>query len=83
MGAHLMTNCPLSKDDQLDLTIYFQHSTNKLSIIIPCKVARIDAQGIGVTSPHIDANLLSRLELISDASKDNSNQLIEELFKTI
>ncbi len=83
MGAHLTTNCPLSIDDQLDLTIYFQHGANKLSMIVPCKVVRIDGKGVGLTSPHIDANLLSRLELISDLSKENTKLVIEEFFKTI
>ena len=83
MGAHLTTNCPLSIGDQLDLTIYFQHGTNKLSMVVPCKVARIDGKGVGVTSPHIDAILLSRLELISDLSKENAKQLIEDCFKVI
>ena len=83
MGAHLTTNCPLSIGDQLDLTIYFQHGTNKLSMIVPCKVARTDGKGVGLTSPHIDAILLSRLELISDLSKENAKQLIEDFFKAI
>ena len=83
MGAHLTTNCPLSIGDQLDLTIYFQHGTNKLSMIVPCKVARIDGKGVGLTSSHIDATMLQHLELIFDVSKDNSKQLIEELIKAI
>lgn len=83
MGAYLAVNGLYSKDEQLELTIYFQHGTNQLSMTIPCKVARIDGKGVGLTSSHIDANMLLRLELIFDVSKENTKQLIEEFFKTI
>ena len=83
MGAYLAINGFYSINDLLDLTIYFQHGTTKLSVTIPCKVARIDGKGIGLTSSHIDANLLQHLELIFDVSKENTKQLIEEFFKTI
>lgn len=83
MGAYLATNGPYSVGELLDLTIYFQHGTKKLSMTVSCKVARIDGKGVGVTSPHIDANLLRRFELIFDVSKENTKQLIEELFKAI
>ena len=83
MGANLTINGQFSIGDLLDLTIYFQHDTKKLSMTVPCKVARIDGKGVGITSPHIDANMLQRLELIFDVSKDNTKQLIEDFFKTI
>ena len=82
-GAYLAINGLYSINDLLDLTIYFQHGTNKLSMTVPCKVTRIDGKGIGLTSSHIDANLLQHLELIFDVSKENTKQLIEEFFKTI
>jgi hypothetical protein len=50
---------------------------------VPCKVARIDGRGIGLTSSHIEANMLLRLELIFDINKENAKQLIEELCKTV
>ena len=83
MGAYLTTNCPLSIDDLVELTIYFQHGTKKLSITVPCKVARIDRSGVGLASSHIDASMLQHLELIFDVTKGNAKQLIEELFKNI
>ena len=83
MGAYLAVNGLYSINDLLDLTIYFQHGTNKLSMTFPCKVARIDGKGVGLTSSHIDANMLLRLELIFDLSKENTKQLVEEFFKTI
>jgi len=82
-GAYLTTNGVFSIDDLLDLTIYFQHGTKKLSITIPCNVARSDGKGVGLTSSHIDANMLLNLELIFDVSKENTKQLIEEFFKAI
>jgi len=82
-GAYLTTNCPLAKDDLVDLTIFFQHGTKKLSVTVPCKVARIDGKGVGLTSSHIDANLLLRLEFIFDVRKGNTIQLVEEFFQTI
>jgi hypothetical protein len=83
MGVYLTTNGLFSKDDLLDLTIYFQHGTNKLSMTVPCRVARNDGKGVGLTSSHIDAKMLQHLELIFDESKDDTKQLIEEFYKTV
>jgi hypothetical protein len=83
MGAYLATNGPFSIGDLLDLTVYFQNGTKKLSMTVHCKVVRSDGQGVGLTSPHIDANTLLRLELIFDVCKNNTKQLIEEFFKAI
>jgi Tfp pilus assembly protein PilZ len=82
-GAYVVTNGPFLTGDQLDMTIYFQHDTKKLSVTVPCQVARIDGNGVGLTSPHIDANMVLQLELIFDACKENTKQLIEEYFKSI
>lgn len=83
MGVYLTTNGPFAVDDLLDLTIYFQHGTNKLSVTVPCKVARSDGKGVGLTSSHIDAKILQHLELIFDESRDNAKQLVEEFYKTV
>ena len=82
-GIYLTTNGPFSIDDLLDLTIYFQHGTKKLSMTVPCRVARNDGKGVGLTSSHIDVKMLQHLELIFDVSKDNTEQLIEEFSKTV
>lgn len=83
LGAYVATNGPYAIDDLLDLVIYFNHGTAKLSVTVPCKVARIDGRGMGLISSHIDANMLQRLELIFDVNKENTRQLIEEFCKTI
>jgi hypothetical protein len=83
MGVYLTTNGLFNIDDLLELTIYFQHSTRKLSMTVPCKVARIDEKGFGLKSSHIDTNMLQYLELMFDLNKENTKQLIEELFKII
>jgi hypothetical protein len=82
-GVYVTTNGLFSKDDLLDLTIYFQHGTKKLSMTVPCRVARNDGKGVGLTSSHMDAKMLQHLELIFDESKDNSKQLIEEFTKAV
>ena len=82
-GAYLETNAPIYKGDVLDLTIYFQCGANKLSMSLPCTVSRIDMNGVGVTSPHIDVNMLRRFELIFDTSKYNSEQLIKDFIEAI
>jgi hypothetical protein len=83
MGIYVTTNGPFSIDDLLDLTIYFQHGTKKLSMTVPCRVARNDGKGVGLTSSHLDVKMLQHLELIFDVSKDNTKQLIEEFSKTV
>jgi hypothetical protein len=83
MGIYVTTNGPFSIDDLLDLTIYFQHGTKKLSMTVPCRVARNDGKGVGLKSSHIDVKMLQRLELIFDVSKDNTKQLIEEFSQTV
>ena len=82
-GAYLTTNGLFSPDDLLDLTIYFQHGTKKISMTVPCKVARIDGKGVGLSSTHIDAGIVQHLELLFDASKENTQQLIEEFIKVV
>jgi len=77
-GTYLTTNGLFSIDDLLDLTIYFQHGTKKLSMTVPCKVARVEGKGVGLTSSHIDANMLLHLEYIFDVNRENTKQLIEE-----
>jgi hypothetical protein len=82
-GIYLTTNGPFSIDDLLDLTIYFQHGAKKLSMTVPCRVARNDGKGVGLTSSHLDVKMLQHLELIFDVSKDDTTQLIEEFSKTV
>ena len=82
-GAYLATNCQASLNDQLDVTIYFQHGTKKLSITVPSIVARIDGTGVGLISSDIDPNMLQRLELIFDLNKEKTKQLIDEFIKYI
>lgn len=82
-GAYLTTSGHFSKDELLDLTIYFVHGTKELSMTVPCKVARVDEKGTGLTSSQIDTDLLLRLEVIFDVSKENTRQLIEEFIKAI
>ena len=83
MGVYLTTDGPFYVDDLLDLTIYFQHGTKKLSMTVPCRVARNDGKGVGLTSSHIDVKMLQHLELIFDVSKDNTRELIEEFSKAV
>ena len=82
-GAYLATNGQVSLNDQLDVTIYFQHGTNKLSITVPSIVARIDGTGVGLTSSGIDPDMLQHLELIFDVNKEKTRQLITEFIKCI
>lgn len=82
-GAYLATNGQVSLNDQLDVTIYFQHGTNKLSITVPSIVARIDSTGAGLTSADIDPNMLQQLELVFDVNKEKTRQLITEFIKCI
>jgi hypothetical protein len=83
LGVYLRTYGQFSIDDLLDLTIYFQHGTKKLSITVPCKVVRVDGNGIGLTSAHIETNELQELELIFYVNIENTNQLMEEFIKAI
>ena len=82
-GAYLATNGQASLNDQLDVTIYFQHGTKKLSITVPSIVTRIDGTGVGLTSSDIDPNMLQHLELIFDLNKEKTKQLIDEFIKYI
>jgi len=83
MGVYLTTDGTFSVDDPLELTIYFQHGTKKVSMTIPCRVARNDDKGVGLTSSHMDVKMLQNLELIFDVSKDNTKQLVEEFSKAV
>ncbi len=65
-------------NDQIELTIHFEHEANKLEVTVPCKVARIDGQGIGLVSSHIDPRALSRLKLIFTLHKEDAKTLLEE-----
>jgi PilZ domain len=81
LGVYMATNGLFSTDDLVDLTIYFQHDAKKLSITVPCKVVRIDEKGVGLSSAHIETNILQELELIFYVNRDNTKKLIEELSK--
>lgn len=82
-GAYVATNGLYAIDDTIELVISFSHGTSKLSVTVPCSVARIDGKGIGLVSSHIDAAMVQRLELIFDITKEDTRQLIEEFCKTI
>src|SRR5512140_924142 len=47
-GAYVATNGPYDIGERIELVIYFAHGTNKLSVTVPCTVARIDGKGIGL-----------------------------------
>lgn len=83
MGAYLATHGGYAINDLVDLTIYFNHGATKLSVAIPCKVARLHRSGVGLVSSHIDAIKLLQLELIFDLNKQHPHQLVEEFYKSI
>ncbi len=82
-GAYLATNAPYAVDDHVDLIIGLEHGPSNLTLTIPGRVARVDGRGIGLESPHIDATMLVRLELVFDVNKNNPKLLIEEFCKSI
>src|SRR5690242_19108611 len=55
MGACFATNGLYAINEPIDLTIYFLQGASKLSVTVPCRVARIHHSGIGLVSAHIDA----------------------------
>ena len=79
----MATNAPYAIGDLVELTITFGHEASILSAIIPCKVARIDGRGVGLISSHMEAHLLSRLELMFDINKNDSRLLVVEFCKAI
>ncbi len=83
MGAYLATNAPFSIGDVVELIISFRHGASNLTVTIPSKIARVDGKGIGIISSHMDANMLTRLELVFDVNKNNTKLLIEEFCKAI
>lgn len=83
MGAYLATKSSHAVNDPLELTIYFEHDANNLKVTVPCKVARIDEQGIGLVSSHIDPNTLLHLKLLFSLNKRDPKQLIEAFCKAL
>ncbi len=81
-GAYLMASCPFAVNDAIELTVYFNYDEKELSITLPCSVARIDETGLGLTSAQIDADMLLHFEVIFDLTKENSENVLEELFVT-
>ncbi len=82
-GAYVATNAPCSVNDPIILVLDFQHGGASLTMTFPCQVVRVDGRGIGLISPHMDAIMLSRLELVFDINKENSKLLIEEFCKAL
>lgn len=83
MGAYLATNGPYAVNDQIDLTLSFQHGETKLAVSVPCKVARVDGHGVGLISLHIDANDLVKLKLMFEMYNHNPKLLVDEFCKAI
>ena len=82
-GVYLATNGPYAVSDSVELTMCFKHGKTNLSVTVPCKVARIDGFGLGLTSSYLDATKLIQLELIFDINKTDSRQLFEEFYKSL
>lgn len=83
MGAYLATKSSHAVNDPLELTIYFEHDANNLKVTVPCIVARIDEQGIGLVSSHIDPNTLLHLRLLFTVNKRDPRRLIEKFCKSL
>ena len=82
MGACFATSGLYAVNEPIDLTIYFQHGATKLSVTVPCRVARLHRSGVGLVSAHIDAIKLLQLDLIFDLNKQCTHQLVEEVYKS-
>ena len=82
-GVYLATNGPYAINDSVILIMCLKHGTTNLSVTIPCTVARIDGFGLGLTSSHIDATKMIRMELIFDLNKTDTRQLVEEFCKSV
>ena len=83
MGAFLQTSINYSIKDPIDLTICFSQEQSELSVTVPCKVVRIDAEGVGLNSPHLEVSDLFRMELLLDLFNGDTQQLTREFCKFI
>ncbi len=83
MGAYMATKGRYEVNDLIELTVSFEHEATKLTLTVPCRVARVDSRGVGLLSLRIDANDLLRLRLMFDLYKNNPQQLMEEFCKSL
>lgn len=79
-GAYLKTHIKYYLDQQVDLSIYLRDGKTTLSLTVPSKVVRADANGIGIYSQHLDVSMLIRLEGHLSFHKGNFEQITAELF---
>ena len=82
-GVFLQTSINHSINNPIDLTICFSQNQTELSVTVPCRVVRIDAEGIGLNSPRLEVSDLLRMELLLDLFNGDTRQLTREFCKFI
>lgn len=82
-GAYLKTHIKYYLDQQVDLSIFLRDGKTTLSLTVPSRVVRADANGIGIYSQHLDVSMLIRLEGHLSFHKGNFEQITAELFHEI
>lgn len=83
MGMFLRTKWSTEVNQQVFVSIYFLGHSSTLSVTLPVTIVRQGDDGLGVHSPHINANMLLHLEGLLACYSQDSRQLMDEFNKTL
>lgn len=78
-GMLVITSAILPVGSRVEVFLKYFKSNSRMSMIIPCKVARKIPEGIGLTSPQIDSQLIIRMENILAEKGKNYEQMMAEI----
>lgn len=82
-GVFLKTDRNFAANDQVQVTIDLLKGSARLSVTMPGTVVRLDPEGIGLTSPHINIYSMLHLELLLAMNRGNPQRLTDEFYKYV
>jgi Tfp pilus assembly protein PilZ len=82
-GAFVKVDGEFAANEQVLLTVNLLRGSAKLSVTMPGTVARVDPEGIGLTSPHIGTYSLLHLEMLLALNRENPQKLTDELYRYV
>lgn len=79
-GLFVSTRACYEKDETAFVAIYFLKKDVTLSVTLPCKVARLDNDGIGFVSRDMDPETLLFISNLLNKECDSSTELMESFY---
>jgi len=82
-GIFVRTRCAYELDETVMVSLYFFNGSVTLSVTLPCKVARMENNGAGLTAQGIDLEEFLFIHNLTHARSGNPARFMESFYEYV